>query len=997
MSFLFTSERALTIESAALPQWAGRPALVPVQLSGVEGINRLFDYRLILQTPDALLALGGALQGANFNLADMVGREICCKIELEGHGRFVAGLPGGAGAANQGAGVREISGLITAARFLGEDSRHALYELTIRPWLHLATLNADCKVFQDHSPVEVIRAVLADYAFASEVRLIETYPVRDYTVQYNETDFQFITRLMQAWGINYHFEHSAGVHRLILSDHNGAFSPLQKDKPQSAYHRIAYYPPGHKVDEEYIHAFTPAERLTAGAYESREHDYTRPKAQLKATASAARQTGQAQQDVYLWRGGQAIGSGEGITELAASDWSQPNAGANKQANQSEEQGRHLARLRMQALRQSGKRARGSAHVRGIAAGHTFALHKHPQEAANTEYLTLSTHLVVENVSEDTSRVQGTAQKLGSEPNWLRQSGSDPNFFKALSDTQRLTGQWRCTVDFEVQPTTEILRPQASQPKPHIPGPETAVVCGPDGQTAESNIYTDHLGRIKVQFPWDRHGPQNHTSSCWVRVSSQWAGNQLGTMHIPRVGQEVIVSFMGGDIDRPLCTGRVYNQDNLPPWKLPEQQAISGIRSRELQPGGGNSAAGRSNHLLLDDTEQKIQAQLKSDHQHSQLSLGHITRIEDNAGRKDHRGEGFELRTDGHGAIRAKDGLIVSTEARDKAQGHITDLSETTARLHQGQAQHDSLGQLAQQHQAQEQGDQDTVAKALEQQNKGIAGETKAEGQFPELQEPHLVLASPAGIEGTTPHSTHQHSGEHHAITSGGHTSISTGKSLLASAKEAIKFFAYKAGMKLVSARQDIDIQALQTSIHALAKVDITLTAQRIEIKGADEVLVNGGGSYTRWSAGGIERGTRGSHVMHAARHDLSGPANAPQAPLPLTDMPEPPKQGLRFQLDHLPEAALGMWVGQPYRLFKNGQVHSSGVVDSQGWISVEKHESGDQYQLMLANGSVLDLPVATEMPGHGSAERDEHQMANQGVRADGQGPLQRQQQNQRDA
>ena len=283
---LFSSERALSVKSAAIPHVAGRAALVPVQLSGVEAINGLFEYRLVLQTPDALLALGGALQGANFNLADMVGREITCKIELDGHGHFVAGLPGGSGAANQGAGVREISGLITNARMLGEDSRHALYELTLRPWLHLATLSADCKVFQDQTPVQVMRAVLADYPFASEVRLIEQYPVRDYIVQYNETDYQFVCRLMQEWGINHHFEHSGGVHRLILSDHNGAFSPLQKDKPQSAYHRIAYYPPGHKVDEEYIHAFTPAERLTAGAYESREHDYTRPKAQLKATAAS---------------------------------------------------------------------------------------------------------------------------------------------------------------------------------------------------------------------------------------------------------------------------------------------------------------------------------------------------------------------------------------------------------------------------------------------------------------------------------------------------------------------------------------------------------------------------------------------------------------------------------------------------------------------------------------------------------------------------------------
>ena len=367
-------------------------------------------------------------------------------------------------------------------------------------------------------------------------------------------------------------------------------------------------------------------------------------------------------------------------------------------------------------------------------------------------------------------------------------------------------------------------------------------------------------------------PTNQTSSCWVRVASEWAGNQLGGMHLPRVGQEVVVSFIGGDIDRPLCTGRVYNQDNLPPWKLPEQQALSGMRSRELKPGAGNSAAGRSNHLLLDDTDQKIQAQLKSDHDHSSLSLGHITRIEDNPGRKDYRGEGFELRTDGHGAVRAKDGLILTTEARANASGHLTDIGETTTRLKQGQGQHEALSQLASQHQAQEAGDQDAVSKAIEEQNKAIAGESKGEGQgqFPELKEPHLVLSSPAGIESTTPESTHQHSGQHHAITSGGHTSISSAKSLLASAEQAIRLFAYKSGVRLVSAALDVDIKAMQAAIHFLAKVKITATAKRIHIEAQDQVVINGGGSYSTYRSGAIEDGSSGTWVAHAASHGLSG-------------------------------------------------------------------------------------------------------------------------------
>jgi len=337
---LFPSfSRALAVRSAAIPEVAGTPALVPLKLQGREGVNSLFEYRLILQTPDAYNFKAG--EGANFDLDAFIGLELTCGIELEGHGSFVPGMPGGVGA-NQGAGEREISGLITRARFIGESSRHALYEFTLRPWLHLATLTTDCRVYQDQSPVEIIEAVLARYAFAADRRLIETYPRRDYTVQYNESDFEFITRLMQEWGMNYHFEHSGGVHRLVWSDHNGAFQAAGSGTGSrtstgtgsgdstgtgtnaSAYHRIPFYPLGHKIDREYIHGFSPTNALTSGSYGSRDYDYTRPRATLDAQAAAPRATGHAQQAVYLWRGDRA--------GLGGSDYSQPNRGADKAAS-----------------------------------------------------------------------------------------------------------------------------------------------------------------------------------------------------------------------------------------------------------------------------------------------------------------------------------------------------------------------------------------------------------------------------------------------------------------------------------------------------------------------------------------------------------------------------------------------------------------------------------------------------------------------------------------
>ncbi|RQO48814.1 type VI secretion system tip protein VgrG, partial [Variovorax sp. KBW07] len=436
------------------------------------------------------------------------------------------------------------------------------------------------------------------------------------------------------------------------------------------------------------------------------------------------------------------------------------------------------------------------------------------------------------------------------------------------------------VDFIAHPVTQPLRPAPVHAKPQTGGLQSALVVGPEGQ----NIWTDELGRIKVQFHWDRIGQKNQHSTCWLRVSSPWAGNQLGGVHLPRIGQEVIVDFFGGDPDLPICTGRVHNQLNLPPWALPNQSALSGFRSRELTKEGGNSAPGRSNHVVLDDTEGKIQAQLKSDHQHSSLSLGHITRIEDNAGRKDLRGQGFELRTDGHGAIRAKDGLLITTEARGNAQSHVMDSAETASRLAQSQDQHDSLATAAMKAEAHEPGDQDEVALILKKQNDDIRGKggNHAEGEFPEFLAPHLVLASPAGIETTTPNSTHVASGEHIALTSGSHTSISSNKSFLVSAAHAIRLFAFKSFIKIVAAQEDIDITALKKSIHMLARKDITLRANKITLDADEIVAINGGTSYSIWKKARIEHGTSGLWREHAATHSLQ-----PQKNLPLPEIKFP--------------------------------------------------------------------------------------------------------------
>jgi type VI secretion system secreted protein VgrG len=285
---------------------------------------------------------------------------------------------------------------------------------------------------------------------------------------------------------------------------------------------------------------------------------------------------------------------------------------------------------------------------------------------------------------------------------------------------------------------------------------------------------------------------------------------------------------------------------------------------------------------LDDTPGKIQAQLKSDHQCSQLSLGHITRIEDTSGRKDPRGEGWELRTDGHGVARAAQGMLITTEARQAARGPIKDMGETCHRLSAAAELHQRLGDVAQKNGAQEAGDNQVgVATALQAQNKDIEGAASGKNSFPELAQPHLVLASPAGIASTTAQSTHIASDLNTAITTGKSVSIAAGDGFFASIRQAFRLFVQKAGMKLIAASGDIDMKALSDSVNLLAKLNITQTANRIVISAKEDIVINGGGSYAKFNAGSIELGTNGTFVAHAATHSFVGPKNLSTPDMPV--------------------------------------------------------------------------------------------------------------------
>ncbi len=635
---------------------------------------------------------------------------------------------------------------------------------------------------------------------------------------------------------------------------------------------------------ERIYAWEIAEEVRPGHHYNDDYDFEKPKAELSHLRQMPPGHDHDGYEQYEWPGG-FTQHGDGET---------------------------YARIRNEEQLTQRSRVTGRANLREMATGHTLRLTGHPKADQNQQYLLVgvSYHLQ-ENLqaSEGAEGAEGSVQRFA----------------------------------FDAQPTSYPWRPARTTPKPRTRGPQTAMVVGPQGE----QIWTDQYGRIKVQFHWDRIGQENEQSSCWVRVSTAWAGATFGMTSVPRIGMEVIVDFLNGDPDYPIVTGCVHNADTMPAWELPGQKHLSGIRSREL--GGG-----RGNHLVLDDTQGKIQAQLRSDHQASQLSVGHIGRIEDTAGRQEPRGQGFELRTDGHGALRAARGLLVTTEPRANAQAHTTDMGETVARLTQARDLHEGLSQAAQEAQAHEVGDQDEVTQELKAQNDAIKGQggNPAQGEFPEFQAPHLALASKAGIQSAAQGSTHVVSNEHNALTSGGHTSVSAGKSFLVSAKNAVRLFAHKAGMKLVAATADIDISALKDSVNVLAKLNITQTANKITISAKEEVVINGGSSYSRWTSGGIEHGTSGTWREHAAVHSLVGPASEGKPSLP---SPAP-----------LPKGQLDLY----HQYIKPTGEKRQGV--AQGDYTVVDSEGGTHAGTLDRNGfaSVAGLPIGTAKVTFGKDPRD---------------------------
>ncbi|PVZ81823.1 type VI secretion system tip protein VgrG, partial [Serratia sp. S1B] len=349
--------RTISLSSPAMPYLLGEPALVLSKLEGEESFSTLYAWTITVKTP-ANPAISWQ-SASNIDIKALLGKEMTIELELDGNGLDEVTYVG--------KGVREISGLVQKARYIGRDANQAMYEIVLRPWLHLAELTSDFKIFQQKSVVDIIDEVLADYSYPVEKRLSASYPTLDFQVQYGETDFNFIERLMEEWGIYWYFEHDDHKHRLIIVDHVGAHRRYSSE----AYHTLRYVPENPKAGEEYISHFHQQETIVSGRWLTSDYDFTKSRADISAIDSKPRKTVYNEMEIYHWPG----------------DYDQPSVGE------------MLASVRMEERGAEGSRAVGSGEIRGIVCGCNFVLEGYPVEKANREYMVISSGLKIEEVPQ----------------------------------------------------------------------------------------------------------------------------------------------------------------------------------------------------------------------------------------------------------------------------------------------------------------------------------------------------------------------------------------------------------------------------------------------------------------------------------------------------------------------------------------------------------------------------------------------------------------------
>lgn len=501
---------------------------------------------------------------------------------------------------------RIFSGLCVSMEKLGYYQGNWYYLADLRPWFWLLTRSRDCRIFQDMTVPDIIADILSTHGLTDyETKLTGSYDARNYCVQYRESDYAFLCRLMEEEGIYFYFRNdldSTAVETLVLCDSASAHADVP-GHAEISYHARQTDRGAETARKDHIAEWTKIERLTSGKVTLNDFDFKLQNADLKFDhAIESGSHNHKSHEIYDYLGHHRY---PGVF------------------NEDKKLGEKYATVRMEAETVPFETFRGAGNVRALATGQTFALKAHPESSLNGNYLIVSAEHYVQDQNflsdmekEDakaTRKIRSDMKRVGVEQflfEHLTRPGREPRRDLAMlkPDFPEAMERDAFASTFKLIPKTTQFRAPIVTPWPKIAGPHTATVVGKSGE----EIWTDEWGRIKVQFHWDRKGQKDETSSCWVRVMTPWAGTGWGMVALPRMGQEAVIEFEEGDPDRPICTGMLYNDWQKQAYTYPDKPTELGIRTRSSKDGSEEEY----NELMFDDLQgsERMRVQAQKDHQ-----------------------------------------------------------------------------------------------------------------------------------------------------------------------------------------------------------------------------------------------------------------------------------------------------------------------------------------------------------------------------------------------
>ncbi|MDH2597310.1 type VI secretion system Vgr family protein [Acinetobacter baumannii] len=776
------------------------------------------------------------------------------------------------------------TGIVTGASQGQSDGAFSLYRLTMQDATSLWHKRRNSRVFMNKSVVDIIEVIFKEWQsksplFASSLQLdtsglTKTYDIRPFSMQSNESDYAYLTRIMREESINWLVDEasylvasnsqSIEAQKLRLIDDNAQFQSLERrtiryhrSNATEQYDSITNFIAQRQLQPTAIHIqrwqadSLSQEDASGSVVSSHQHSALRDNESLSLE--------QAWNISPAW-----------ISDLKGED--QATASSNSQLDRLN---KHLNQY--QALQAKYFTAHSS--VRDTQVGYWFQLHDYPELEKNhsqqdKEFLILNKHFYNQNnLPKD---IQDQVEKLLTLSHW--QNSKD-------SDQERQANEFVVVRrNINIVPEYDPLK---HRPVAHV---QRAKVVS-DGE----EIHVDEWGRIKVRFLFTRIDDHAHdggaganntdTDSAWVDVLTPWAGEGYGARFLPRKDEIVVIDFFDGNIDRPFVTGRIHEAQRSPTkfdikGQLPDTKKLSGIRSKEVDGSGYNQ-------LRFDDTTGQISAQLHSSHGSSQLNLGNLSHPKDKA-ESEGRGQGFELRTDEWGAIRAAKGILLTSESSEQAQGEQLTRSNIKENINFHTESNKYFRELASAHEVDEPdlGSQDSLKEKFDKWNESSDALVALHSESAMIldSKESLQLAAKQNIDVSTPKNLQ----------------FFTGKSWIAKALDKISIFAKHAGIKIKSGEGDVEIAAQKGKMTLSSKQQMHVYSLNdfVRIESGKGILITAGGGYIKIQDGNIEIACPGLMELKAGQIQTKGGASLSSQ---LPAMPELKSQYDEHFILHYPD------------------------------------------------------------------------------------------------